>query len=159
MFARPVYIDTSVIGGYFDSEFAEATRRFWELGHRGEYRFVTSEVTAAEVSEAPEPVRELFAESFPELIEVGSEAEALADAYVDAGVVSSRFRDDALHVAVCTLEGISPLASWNFRHLVNLRREEGFNATNLLRGLPMLRIVSPLELLGDEEEDDESENG
>ena len=150
---RPVYLDTSVLGGYFDLEFAESTRRLWELMLHGEYRFFTSEVTAAEILDAPAPVRGLFAETFPDLIEVGVEAEALADDYVAAKVVSERFRDDARHVAVCSLSGISPLVSWNFKHLVNLRREEGFNATNLLRGLPMLRIVSPLELLNDDEDE------
>jgi predicted nucleic acid-binding protein len=147
-----------VIGGYFDPEFAEPTRRLWALMRNGEYRFVVSEVVTTEVFHAPIEVRELFAETFPESIEVREEAKVLADAYVEAKVVSGRYRDDALHVAVCVLEGIGLLASWNFKHLVNLRREEGFNAINLLRGLPMVRIVSPLELLNDEEDDEQEED-
>ncbi len=37
--------------------------------------------------------------------------------------------------------------SWNFQHLVNVEREKGFNAVNLLRGWQPVRIVNPLELI------------
>ncbi len=41
----------------------------------------------------------------------------------------------------------------HFQHLVNLRREAGFNRVNILLGYPSVRIVSPLELIyGNEEE-------
>ena len=43
--------------------------------------------------------------------------------------------------------------SWNFHHLVNLRREAGFNAVNLLQCYPAVRIVSPLELIHENVED------
>jgi hypothetical protein len=39
------------------------------------------------------------------------------------------------------------IVSWNFRHLVNVRREDGFNAVNLLEGWPPIRIVSPKEII------------
>jgi len=45
------------------------------------------------------------------------------------------------------------IVSWNFHHLVNLRREAGFNAVNLLQGYPAVRIVSPLELIHENDED------
>ena len=37
--------------------------------------------------------------------------------------------------------------SWNFKHLVNVQREAGFNAVNLLQGYRSIRIVNPLELI------------
>jgi hypothetical protein len=56
-------------------------------------------------------------------------------------------------MAVCTVARIDYLVSWNFRHLVNVEREKGFNVVNLLQGYPTLRIVNPLELIyGDKEE-------
>ena len=39
------------------------------------------------------------------------------------------------------------LVSWNFKHLVNVQREAGFNAVNLLPGYPPIRIVNQLELI------------
>lgn len=69
-------------------------------------------------------------------------------------MVSRKFADDARHAALGTVHGIRLLVSWNFRHLVNVRREAGFNAVNLLQGHPPIRIVSPKELIyaNDDEE-------
>ncbi len=39
---RKLYLDTSVIGGYFDQEFMEPTRRLWEVAEAGRYELVTS---------------------------------------------------------------------------------------------------------------------
>ena len=151
MTGRILSIDTSVIGGYFDAEFAEATRRLWQLAQRGFFTLRTSEVTATEIANAPGPIRRLFAASFTQLIKLNPDTVALASAYVAHKIVPPKYHDDALHVAACSLAGISPLVSWNFKHLVNLRREDGFNAVNLLHGRPTLRIVSPLELIYENE--------
>lgn len=151
MTGRILYIDTSVIGGYFDAEFAAATRQLWQLAQLGVFTLRTSEVTATEIANAPEPIQTLFAASFTGLIKLNPETVALAIAYLAHKIVSPKYQDDALHVAACSLAGISPLVSWNFKHLVNLRREDGFNAVNLLHGRPLLRIVSPLELIYEDE--------
>jgi len=39
------------------------------------------------------------------------------------------------------------LASWNFKHIVNLNRIKGYNAINLKLGYPTIEIRSPLELI------------
>jgi len=65
-----------------------------------------------------------------------------------------RYRDDANHVAICTVARLDYLVSWNFRHLVNVDRANGFNSVNILQGYPLVRIVNPLELIyGNEDED------
>ena len=60
-----LYLDTSVIGGYFDDEWKDATRELWQQMRAGKFRFVTSSVTLDEVNAAPENVRGLFASTFP----------------------------------------------------------------------------------------------
>lgn len=45
MRAQKVYIDTSVLGGYFDSEFDQATKSFFDEVKKGEYKVVISNVT------------------------------------------------------------------------------------------------------------------
>lgn len=149
-----LYLDTSAIGGYFDDEWKEATQELWRQMEAGQWRFVTSLVAAEELEEAPERVRELFQRSFhaDDLLEMTREIQELAAAYVAQGVVSQKFRDDARHVAACTVYGIGLLVSWNFKHLVNLRREAGFNGVNLLKGYPSVRIVNPLELIYEPED-------
>ncbi len=117
---------------------------------------MSSDVTAGEIKGAPSQVSELFQQTFAPamLLPVSDETKTLAEAYLHQAVVPSNYSDDALHVAICTVARIQFLVSWNFRHLVNVRREAGFNAVNLLRGYPSIRIVNPLELIhGNEKEE------
>jgi len=71
----------------------------------------------------------------------------LADECLAQGIVTAKYEDDARHVAVCTVSRIDFLVSWNFKHLVNVQREAGFNSVNLLHGYPPVRIMNPLELI------------
>jgi predicted nucleic acid-binding protein len=150
-----LYLDTSVLGGYFDDEFKAATQELWRQMEQGRFRFFTSIVTVDELTEAPERVRELLATAFDpgNILEITEEMEQLAAAYMKQAVLTPKYSDDARHVVVCTVARIDYLVSWNFRHLVNVEREKGFNVVNLLQGYPTLRIVNPLELIyGDKEE-------
>ena len=149
-----LYLDSSVIGGYFDDEWRDATRELWRQMEAGLFRFVTSTVTVDELTVAPENVRALFASTFPveTLIEAGAESESLAAAYISHRVVSPKYTDDARHVATCTVAEIEYLVSWNFRHLVNVEREKGFNAVNLLQGYRTVRIINPLSLIYENED-------
>ena len=52
----------------------------------------------------------------------------------------------------CPVHRVSHLVSWNFKHLVNIEREKGFNAVNLLQGYPAVRIVAPTFLIHGHEE-------
>jgi hypothetical protein len=80
-------------------------------------------------------------------------AEELARAYVQAGVLTAKYIDDARHVAIATTHGIGRIVSWNFKHLANYQRESGFNRINLVYGCPSVRIISPPELVyGDEDQ-------
>jgi len=59
-----LYLDNSVLGGYFDAEFEAATRKLWVLAEAGQYRFVASVVTEREAARAPERVYNLFLDTF-----------------------------------------------------------------------------------------------
>ena len=149
-----LYLDTSVIGGYFDDEWKEPTRELWRQMEAGQYRFLTSEVTIDELTAAPQRVRDLFARTFPPeaIVGVTAEMESLAAAYMSHHILPPKYTDDARQVAACTVAEIEYLVSWNFRHLVNVEREKGFNAVNLLQGYRSIRIVNPLELIYGSEE-------
>ena len=156
MRAPTLYLDTSVRGGFFDDEWKEATRELWRQMEAGQWCFQSSAITIDELSNAPENVRELFRATFDagSLVEVTPEAEQLAEEYIKKGVIVAKYTDDARHVAACTVAKLDYLVSWNFRHLVNVQREAGFNAVNMLQGRQSVRIVNPLELIyGDQDED------
>lgn len=144
-----LYLDTSVLGGYFDDEWKEPTRELWRQMEAGQWHFQTSAITLEEITNAPQNVRGLFHETFDpaSLVTVTPETELLAAQYIEKSVITPKYTDDARHVATCTVAKIDYLVSWNFRHLVNVQREAGFNAVNLLQGYQPVRIVNPLELI------------
>ena len=95
MKVRTLYLDTSVIGGCFDDEWAEATRELFRLAEAGAFRLVTSVVAVRELVNAPAEVREHFASAFGDaarILELSAESESLAQAYVAASVVTPSMR-------------------------------------------------------------------
>lgn len=148
--APSLYIDTSVVGGYFDPEFTVATRELWRQMEQGKYRFFASPIALREVMGAPDPVRSLMANTFADpdsVLAFTSEAAALAAHYMKARVVPPKYAEDADHVAIAVVHRIDLVVSWNFKHLVNVQREAGFNAVNILQGYPPVHIVTPLQLI------------
>ncbi|MGH9891743.1 MAG: PIN domain protein [bacterium] len=144
-----VYVDTSVIGGYFDPEFEPWSKGLIDDFRRGRLLAVLSDVTAAEVEEAPQPVRDLHAELVSggaEIVSVASEALRLVSRYQERGVLGRRFRNDMLHIALATIAKVDVLVSWNFRHIVRLDKIRLFNAVNLELGYSLLSIYSPREV-------------
>jgi predicted nucleic acid-binding protein len=118
-----VYIDTSVIGGCFDAEFAPWSNGLLKDFRLGLYRPVVSEVVAAEVADAPDLVRERYEELLDldaEVLEVDAEVLRLADTYQARKILTPKFYDDGLHIALATVAGVDLLVSWNFRFFVDL---------------------------------------
>ena len=54
-----IYIDTSVIGGYYDTEFKSPTRQLFERITDREFEVYLSEVNEAELMNAPQEVKEV----------------------------------------------------------------------------------------------------
>lgn len=151
---RPrIYVDTSVFGGCEDVEFVSHSRRLVQAMANGEYAMVISEVTLLELEKAPPSVQshlERMPEPFIEVLALDEEAESLAAEYIHDGAVGKSERADALHIALATIARVDVLVSWNFKHIVNLRRIHAFNGVNLKHGYPVLEIRNPREVIGDE---------
>lgn len=145
-----IYIDTSVVGGYFDKEFKEATIKLFERFENNEILFVVSDLLDLELINAPKKVKEHLlqyaAEKF-ERVELTKEAIQLADKYISEKVVGRTSIEDCRHIALATINKVDVLASWNFKHIVNLDRIKGYNSVNLRLGYPIIEIRSPKELV------------
>jgi hypothetical protein len=48
---------------------------------------------------------------------------------------------------MATIHKVDVLASWNFKHIVNLDRIKGYNAVNSRHGYSILEIRSPKDLM------------
>lgn len=149
------YVDTSVFGGCFDDEFQAPSRTFFDQVREGRFRLLTSAVVQAELEGAPNQVREFFEATlgWATVLEVSDEALALQDAYLEAGIIPTRWARDALHVALASVSRSDFIASWNFKHIVHLEKIPRYNAVNTLEGYPAIAIYSPREVLAYEEED------
>jgi predicted nucleic acid-binding protein len=145
-----VYVDTSVVGGYFDEEFSDDTIPFFERIERGEITVILSSMLEAELSRAPKFVRELLEsinESSIERIDITEEARKLADSYIEAKVVGKTSKADCQHIAMATIVKADVLVSWNFKHIVNLDRIRGYNGINYQKGYAMIEIRTPKEII------------
>src|SRR5690606_9027105 len=141
-----IYIDTSIVGGYFDEEFQEATNMLFQRLENREVIFVVSDLLDLELINAPTHVKELlfkYSAEFFERVELTGEAVKLADMYVEEKVVGKSSIEDCRHIAMATIYKVDVLASWNFKHIVNLDRIKRYNSVNLRLGYSMIEIRSP----------------
>lgn len=147
---QKIYIDTSVVVGYFDEEFKEDTALFFDRLDRYEVLFVVSDLLDLELLYAPAHVKNHLlrysADKFVR-IELTQEAIDLADAYIREKVVGKTSLTDSRLIALATINKVDVLASWNFKHIVNLDRIKGYNSVNLRLGYAMIEIRSPKELI------------
>jgi predicted nucleic acid-binding protein len=148
-----IYTDTSVLGGCEDDEFRDPSRRLLDAFTSGTLILVLSELTLRELETAPERVRMILGrvpQAHIEPLLLSPEVEELAGAYIEDGAIGPRMRADALHLALATVARVDVLVSWNFKHIVNLRRIHAYNSVNLKKGYPLLEIRTPREVAGDE---------
>lgn len=149
-----IYSDTSVIGGYFDSEFSIDTRLLFERILDGNYQLVLSDLTERELMNAPDNVKTLLKDlqifNF-EIVPVTDEAITLASEYIKEKVVGQTSFEDCIHIATATINRIDILVSWNFKHIVNIQRIRGYNAINIKNGYQALEIRSPKDLINYED--------
>ena len=149
MKVQRVYIDTSVLGGCFDAEFARWSNGLMKDFRLGNFKPVVSEVVATEIENAPENIQRVFAD----LIDLGAEQLAIdnqvvevANAYQDRGILTPKYYDDGLHVALATVHEADVISSWNFKHIVHYDKIRRFAAANIDLGYNAIQIYSPREI-------------
>jgi len=148
-----LYLDTSVVGGYYDDEFMLDTQQLFREIQAGRYDIVISDLTLKELIKAPENVRNLFRDltiNFNE-ITVTDECVELATEYLTENVVGPTSMDDCMHIAAATVYKVDILVSWNFKHIVNVHRIRGYNAVNIKNGYQTIDIRSPKNLISYED--------
>ncbi len=144
-----IYLDTSVIGGCFDKEFMNDSRKLIKQIKQDLKIGAISEITEAEIEDAPLEVKNYF-NSYRdklEILKVNNEIEELADLYLKDRIVNIKYRNDCLHIAIATAYQDDLLVSWNFRHIVNYDKIIKFNSVNLKNGYRPLHIYSPKEVI------------
>lgn len=152
-----VYIETTIPSAYFDTRTApemirrrEATRRWWaDAGER--YELVTGPNVRKELREGPEDriwVWLSLIRALPSLA-INKDVVEIAVAYRQHKLMPP---DDALHLAVAAYYRCDYLLTWDVRHLANVRKFGHIQRVHRLLGQHVPRIVTPLVLLEEEDE-------
>ncbi len=144
-----IYVDTSVYGGVFDEEFSNPSKRFFEQVKNGDFLVITSALVREEMSYAPEKVRILFEEmqKYSVIADITEDSLKLRESYINANIVTSKYSNDALHVAIASSSNCSIILSWNFKHIVHYEKIALYNAINLINGYQQIFIYSPNEVI------------
>ncbi len=144
-----VYLDTSVISAFFDARTPERmalTRAAWE--RFGAYDMFLSDLVIEELEGASSPLREemLAAVSGFTALPVSGLARTLAGKYVEQGIFPGKYFDDALHVAIASVNRVGILLSWNFSHLVKVKTRRMVALVNAMENHMPVEIIAPPEL-------------
>lgn len=149
-----LYLETSVFGGYFDPEFQKWSRLLFKKVSTGDFGVILSTALLEELAPAPAQVRSLL-DLIPTekrvLIAASRELDELRNAYLAANIVPPRFRLDAEHIAYASIARATAIVSWNFKHIVNFGRIPGYHAVNTQYGYPALQIITPMEIVGNDD--------
>jgi predicted nucleic acid-binding protein len=138
----------------FDDEFYPWSRGIIKDLQQGNFKAVLSELVVTEIQAAPLPVRQQLAiilELDHEYLEVTETAIMLAEIYQQRQILTPKYYDDGLHIAIATIAQVDLLISWNFRHIVHFDKIRQFNLVNLEQGYKTLQIYSPREVTHYEE--------
>ncbi len=149
-----VYVETSVWSHAFAEDapqLRKETEKFFDEAKKGKYRLFISAVVLKEISRANEELaarlRGLVEELDPVTLEFDDDMDQLAQQFLAQGVVPPSEIEDAQHVAAAVASELDVLVSWNYRHLVNVRRREEFHHVSVMNGYYRPpQIVTPPEV-------------
>ena len=156
-----VYIETTIPSFYHETRTDAAavarqqwTRQWWDK-HRRDFELFTSVAV----------LNELLSEAYPEqkqekclaliaklsLVPVEPEIIDIVQVYIEHKVMPRDPAGDALHLALASYHKCDFLLTWNCQHLANANKFGHIRRVNTLLGLFVPDLVTPLELLGEDE--------
>lgn len=149
-----VYVETSVWSHAFAEDAPQSredTEKFLDEARAGKHTLYISEIVLKEFARADEELgarlRSLVDELAPVVLKFDGNMNELARAFLAHGVVPPSKVEDAQHVAAAVAAELDLLVSWNYRHLVNVRRREEFHLVSTMNGYyKPLQIVTPPEV-------------
>lgn len=149
-----LYFDTSIFNFALSDDVPrekEVTLRLFNEVRKGKYEVYISEVVIREVNRASKEKAEnligLINEIVIEELPIDEEAHELAKRYIAEGIIPERYEDDALHIAVASINNLDAIISWNFAHIVKLKTKREVVGVNAISGYKEIDIYSPWEVI------------
>jgi hypothetical protein len=148
-----VYLETTLFNFYVDEErgFAhESTIELFKEIAAGKYKAFTSDYVVNELEAAPieksEKMLALIKQYGITVLALNTEAEQLADMYVEHGIIPLKYRTDGVHIAVAAVNDLEIIISMNFQHIVKRRTKIGTGSINAINGYRTVEICTPMEV-------------
>lgn len=155
---RRVYIETTIVS-YLAARPSpdrivagrQALTEEWWRSRRPLFEVLVSELVVQEAAEGdPEAAsRRLSNLSGIDALGISDLAVSLAEALVREGPIPHEYGEDALHIALCAVNGVDFLMTWNCRHLANAALREEVRAMVEKHGFRCPVICTPEELMED----------
>jgi hypothetical protein len=143
-----IYLDTSVLGGCFDTKYELWSNALVRDIEMGLFTPVVSDLLGLELQGAPPYVKEVYSRvvALGEQVTTTPEVDELVAHYQSRAILGSRYENDLQHIALATVYRVDVLVSWNFKHMLRFDKVRLFNAANIEMGYNELRIHSPREV-------------
>jgi len=144
-----VYIETSVINGYYSKQarIASAGNLFFVLIREGMVIAHVSDYVLVEINRTKDQTKKNKLLDLIDLCRVdapsGKQVSDVAEIYVKKGMIPARYIFDAYHIASASIGGYEALVSWNFEHIVRAKTEKMLEDINSELGIHIPRLRVP----------------
>lgn len=152
-----VYIETSIPSFYYEVRTEpdmvarrQWTQQWWEEAQES-YELISSVAVLTELNVGDYPNKDLaisLVRGLP-LVDVDPEVANIVRTYIQHKVMPSNPNGDALHLALASFHRCDFLLTWNCKHLANANKFGHIRRLNVMLGLYVPMLVTPMELLGD----------
>jgi hypothetical protein len=158
-----IYVETTIPSFYTEKRKGveiEARRKWtrkWWAKPKSDQRLVTSVVVFDELERIPDAARR--AESVALLrdlegLDYTAAVEEIAAVYLQHKLMPAEALGDVDHLALASFYSCDMLVTWNCRHLANANKTDHIRRVNALLGLRTPLLVTPLQLLEKDYEDE-----
>ena len=149
-----LFIETTIFNFYFEGKQGQKQKdsmRLFDNIAKGMYKAYTSQAVIYELEKASNEKREqmlsLYRRYIKETIATTPEARLLAEMYIRKGIIPEKYRVDALHIAIATVNNLDFVISFNQAHIVKTKTMIGTGLANLRQGFRQIGISTPTEVL------------
>jgi len=147
-----IYLETTLFNFYVDADreaHADTVRLFEDIA-AGKYEAFTSLYVINELEDTRGEKRDKMISLIERynitVLALDTEAEQLADIYVEQGIIPLRYRTDGVHIAVAAMNDLDMIISMNFQHIVKRKTKIGTGSINALNGYRVVEICTPMEV-------------
>jgi predicted nucleic acid-binding protein len=150
------YFETTLFNYYYLDEAKrienrEITKRLFNNVNLGIIKGYFSQVVLDEIAQCENPKRKMMLDLIEKYdlapVENYNDLETLAADYIREGAIPINKRNDALHLAIATINNLDVVVSWNCSHIVKFKTQQIVRVVNIIHGYKEIDVRTPGEVL------------